>query len=53
MSTLEKTHSALRTQVLVNWNAGAVPGPHLQTLLELVLAGRRDLPAKDVSNNSC
>eukprot|EP00456_Euglypha_rotunda_P003835 TRINITY_DN10651_c0_g1_i4.p1 TRINITY_DN10651_c0_g1~~TRINITY_DN10651_c0_g1_i4.p1 ORF type:complete len:141 (-),score=34.59 TRINITY_DN10651_c0_g1_i4:11-376(-) len=41
--TLEKAHEGLRIGTLANWNEGAVPGAHLQTLLELVLAARRAL----------
>jgi hypothetical protein len=41
VTSLETSHAALRTSIMVSWNQGAVPGPHLQTMLELVLAGTR------------
>jgi len=41
VQNLEDAHSALRTELLLNWNNGGIPGSHLQNLLELVLAGRK------------
>jgi len=51
LKNLESAHSSLRTDLLVNWTAGSMPGSHLQNLLELVLAGRKAVgesePEKD------
>ena len=44
-------HNKLRRATIINWNQGSVPGPHLQTLLELVLAARRAVPG-DLSDSS-
>ena len=44
---LQEAHTELRNGALLNWAAPSVPGPHLQTLLELVLAARRVFPDDD------
>jgi len=41
LASIENAHAGLRTDLLVNWNSGAMPGSHLQNLLELVLSGRK------------
>eukprot|EP00455_Lapot_gusevi_P027145 TRINITY_DN2870_c0_g2_i2.p1 TRINITY_DN2870_c0_g2~~TRINITY_DN2870_c0_g2_i2.p1 ORF type:complete len:1706 (-),score=731.31 TRINITY_DN2870_c0_g2_i2:147-5264(-) len=43
---LEATHTNLRSLTLTNWAKSAVPGPHLQALLELILAARRAVPSE-------
>ena len=45
---LEKAHESLRTHTLTQWSEGSLPGPHLQTLLEMLLAARRVLPREGV-----
>src|SRR5690606_383777 len=41
---LEIAHEGLRTSTLTQWATGSLPGPHIQTLLELLLAARSVLP---------
>ncbi|ETO26164.1 ubiquitin protein ligase [Reticulomyxa filosa] len=41
---LETSHEGLRLWTLTQWSSGSLPGPHIQTLLELLLAVRSVIP---------
>jgi hypothetical protein len=47
IDNLEKAHEALRTWTLTQWNSGSLPGPHIQSLLELLLAARKAIGGHD------
>ncbi|ETO14536.1 hypothetical protein RFI_22832, partial [Reticulomyxa filosa] len=40
-------HEGLRTWTLTQWSSGSLPGPHIQTLLELLLSSRSVIPKEE------